>query len=93
MLHSVWANHHVGIVRSILPDDDNQVIVTGGEDGKIHLWDDVHFNSTRLQASAIHESMDVDTDVDMDDLSSSSSRKRDRDGDEPTPEKKARYRR
>ncbi|KAF9004783.1 WD40-repeat-containing domain protein [Cyathus striatus] len=37
-LHILWTNNHVGIVRSLLWDEQNQVIVTGGEDSKLNLW-------------------------------------------------------
>ncbi|KAF5363563.1 hypothetical protein D9756_000957 [Leucocoprinus leucothites] len=80
-LHSLWQRHHVGIVRSILPDDANGVIITGGEDGNIHLWKD-------NMAMSPHDSMNVDQDMDMDMVSQvhSSSpgahKKRDRDDDE-----------
>ncbi|KAF7330771.1 WD40 repeat-like protein [Mycena venus] len=37
-LCNTWANGHAGIVRSLLWDEQNEVIVTGGEDGKINVW-------------------------------------------------------
>lgn len=107
MLHSVWPRHHVGIVRSILPDDDvrflsnvmcpctdpvvqNKVLVTGGEDGRIHLWNNANpFPQPPQSFSVAKESMDIDTDVKMDmdsDTQESPSararKKRDRDSDE-----------
>ncbi|KAL4082095.1 WD40-repeat-containing domain protein [Scleroderma yunnanense] len=37
-LRSVWTGGHAGIVRSILWDEDNDVLVTGGEDSNILTW-------------------------------------------------------
>lgn len=37
-IHSVWTGGHVGIVRSILWDEDHDVLVTGGEDSKVLTW-------------------------------------------------------
>jgi len=37
-LRNTWTNGHAGIVRSLLWDEQNEVIVTGGEDGKINVW-------------------------------------------------------
>ncbi|KAF5389550.1 hypothetical protein D9757_004160 [Collybiopsis confluens] len=38
ILHKLWLTGHEGVVRSSLWDDQDQVLVTGGEDGKIHIW-------------------------------------------------------
>ncbi|KAF8211539.1 WD40-repeat-containing domain protein [Mycena galopus ATCC 62051] len=37
-LCNTWTNGHTGIVRSLLWDEQNELIVTGGEDGKINVW-------------------------------------------------------
>ncbi|RDB20465.1 WD repeat-containing protein 89 [Hypsizygus marmoreus] len=37
-LHNIWSNGHVGVVRSLLWDEENKVLVTGGEDSKINVW-------------------------------------------------------
>ncbi|KIM67672.1 hypothetical protein SCLCIDRAFT_1209773 [Scleroderma citrinum Foug A] len=37
-IQSIWTGGHTGIVRSILWDEDNNVLVTGGEDSKILTW-------------------------------------------------------
>ncbi|TFK74385.1 WD40 repeat-like protein [Pluteus cervinus] len=37
-LHTLWGNGHVGVVRSVLWDETANVVVTGGEDGKINFW-------------------------------------------------------
>lgn len=38
LLHKIWSNGHTGVVRSLLWDENNQVLLTGGEDGKINAW-------------------------------------------------------
>ncbi|KAF9448468.1 WD40 repeat-like protein [Macrolepiota fuliginosa MF-IS2] len=96
-LHSLWTKNHVGVVRSILPDDDNGVIITGGEDGNIHLWNNENpFPSTPYPAITADESMDVDVDMDTNSHAhgspSQTRRKRDRDGDDEYAGKKVRYR-
>ncbi|KXN83547.1 WD repeat-containing protein 89 [Leucoagaricus sp. SymC.cos] len=97
-LHSLWASNHVGVVRSILPDDENKVIVTGGEDGKIHLWKDINPISSVPQApTSTSSAMEVDEDWEMvtnsgNHLPSTQGRrKRDRDEDEILAGKKLRY--
>ncbi|EKM82104.1 hypothetical protein AGABI1DRAFT_126452 [Agaricus bisporus var. burnettii JB137-S8] len=95
-LHSLWTGNHIGIVRSILPDEENKVIITGGEDGKIHLWkDDSLFDMVGMVD--IQDDMD-DQDVDMDmdthlDRSTGmrNGRKRERDEGEESAGKKARF--
>ncbi|KAL1741948.1 WD40-repeat-containing domain protein [Schizophyllum fasciatum] len=37
-LHKKWLNGHAGVVRSLLWDDTNGVLVTGGEDSKLNVW-------------------------------------------------------
>jgi len=37
-LHRVWSEGHTDIVRSLLWDEENGVIISGGEDGGIKLW-------------------------------------------------------
>ncbi|KAJ7667620.1 hypothetical protein DFH06DRAFT_1183066 [Mycena polygramma] len=61
-LRNTWTTGHTGIVRSLLWDDQNGVMVTGGEDGKINVW-----------SCPPPQSEDSTMDVD-----SSSSRKRDK---------------
>ncbi|EAU82442.1 hypothetical protein CC1G_08193 [Coprinopsis cinerea okayama7 len=39
-LHSTWTHGHVGVVRSLFYDEENGVVVTGGEDSKLRLWKD-----------------------------------------------------
>ncbi|KAG5645772.1 hypothetical protein DXG03_005309 [Asterophora parasitica] len=37
-LHNIWSTGHVGVVRSLLWDHQNNVLVTGGEDAKLNVW-------------------------------------------------------
>jgi len=37
-INSVWAGGHAGVVRSVLWDENHEVLVTGGEDSKIITW-------------------------------------------------------
>ncbi|KDQ28880.1 hypothetical protein PLEOSDRAFT_1011799, partial [Pleurotus ostreatus PC15] len=37
-LHRVWTHGHEGIIRSLLYDEENHVLLTGGEDGRLNLW-------------------------------------------------------
>ncbi|KAG2147991.1 WD40-repeat-containing domain protein [Suillus clintonianus] len=37
-INSVWAKGHTGVVRSVLWDDNHEILVTGGEDSKINTW-------------------------------------------------------
>ncbi|KAG6867755.1 hypothetical protein C0993_011635, partial [Termitomyces sp. T159_Od127] len=37
-LHNTWSQGHVGIIRSLLWEPENNVLVTGGEDAKINVW-------------------------------------------------------
>ncbi|KAK7061372.1 WD40 repeat-like protein [Favolaschia claudopus] len=37
-LCNTWTNGHAGIVRSLIWDEQNQILVSGGEDGKINMW-------------------------------------------------------
>ncbi|KDR74407.1 hypothetical protein GALMADRAFT_141450 [Galerina marginata CBS 339.88] len=37
-LHKLWTHGHSGVVRSLLWDEENKILVSGGEDGKINAW-------------------------------------------------------
>ncbi|KAK1235680.1 hypothetical protein PQX77_001051 [Marasmius sp. AFHP31] len=37
-LEKLWTHGHEGIVRSLLWDDENNILVTGGEDAKLNVW-------------------------------------------------------
>ncbi|KAJ7762833.1 WD40-repeat-containing domain protein [Mycena maculata] len=72
-LCNTWTNAHTGIVRSLLWDEQNELMVTGGEDGKINVW------KCPEPTQADDGAMDVDP---------SPSRKRDMDWEEDEHEEK-----
>ncbi|EIN10211.1 WD40 repeat-like protein [Punctularia strigosozonata HHB-11173 SS5] len=37
-LQGLFTNAHAGVVRSVLYDDQNNVVISGGEDGKLNAW-------------------------------------------------------
>ncbi|PPQ83653.1 hypothetical protein CVT25_006259 [Psilocybe cyanescens] len=37
-LHKLWTHGHVGVVRALVWDEQNETLVTGGEDGKLNIW-------------------------------------------------------
>ncbi|OCH95967.1 WD40 repeat-like protein [Obba rivulosa] len=37
-LSQIWSRGHAGVVRSLLWDEQNNVLITGGEDSKINAW-------------------------------------------------------
>ncbi|KAH9947312.1 WD40-repeat-containing domain protein [Amylocystis lapponica] len=37
-LSQTWTTGHVGVVRSFLWDEQNNVLLTGGEDSKLNIW-------------------------------------------------------
>ncbi|TFK43035.1 WD40-repeat-containing domain protein [Crucibulum laeve] len=37
-VHRLWTNGHVGVVRSMLWDEENNTLLTGGEDCKLNAW-------------------------------------------------------
>ncbi|KAJ7638460.1 WD40-repeat-containing domain protein [Roridomyces roridus] len=73
-LTNSWSEGHTGIVRSLLWDEENQVLLTGGEDGKINVW-------KGPTAGVPDDVMEVD---------SSPSRKRDMDWEDEHKGKRAR---
>ncbi|KAJ2924187.1 hypothetical protein H1R20_g12905, partial [Candolleomyces eurysporus] len=58
-LQTAWTHQHVGVVRALYYDQRHQLVVTGGEDAKLHVWRD----ST---GGALYEG-DDDVDMDVDD--------------------------
>ncbi|KAJ6538940.1 WD40-repeat-containing domain protein [Mycena capillaripes] len=77
-LCNTWTNGHASIVRSLLWDEQNQLLVTGGEDGKINVWTCPTSTAPQREDSA----MEVD--------SPSSSRKRDMDWEDEHEVKRGR---
>nr|GAT46200.1 WD40 repeat-like protein [Mycena chlorophos] len=80
-----WSTGHSDVVRSFYWDEDNSVIVTGGEDSKINIWPGP---SLEAATPTSDDAMDIDSPPRTD--ASSSSRKRDRDQDESRGGKRAR---
>ncbi|KAJ6567269.1 WD40-repeat-containing domain protein [Mycena vulgaris] len=73
-LCNTWTNGHTGIVRSLLWDEQNELLITGGEDAKINVW-------------ACPTSQQDDSAMEVD---SSPSRKRDMDWEDENAGKRAR---
>lgn len=66
---AVWSTGHVGVVRSHLWDERNNVLLTGGEDSKLNMWP-----GPPVEALQPDEGMNIDSpprkrdyDVEMDD--------------------------
>ncbi|KAJ7283409.1 hypothetical protein C8J57DRAFT_1709824 [Mycena rebaudengoi] len=60
-LRNVWATGHAGIVRALLWDEQNNTLLTGGEDGKINVWGGSSSSSTTTAAA--DDAMDVNGDL------------------------------
>lgn len=67
-LHRLWTNGHGEVVRSLLYDESNNIIITGGEDSKINVWSCPSLLSSPNMGEK-RESEDVDMDVDDEDSS------------------------
>ncbi|KAF8164828.1 WD40-repeat-containing domain protein [Crassisporium funariophilum] len=86
-LHKLWTHGHAGVVRSLLWDEENRTIVTGGEDTKINAWPILPME---LEVNE-DEDEDVDSEGDMDvDMASPKGRKRELDRDSEQKGKRAR---
>ncbi|KAJ7067920.1 WD40-repeat-containing domain protein, partial [Mycena amicta] len=55
-LQNTWSNGHSDIVRSLLWDEQNSLIVTGGEDSRINIW-----KAPFAPAAPDDDAMDVDS--------------------------------
>ncbi|KAF9040683.1 WD40-repeat-containing domain protein [Panaeolus papilionaceus] len=60
-LHRLWTQGHSGVVRSLLWDEQNQKIVSGGEDGTLKTWD-----FSPLDPAELYSQQDGRGDVEMD---------------------------
>ncbi|KAF6762413.1 WD40-repeat-containing domain protein, partial [Ephemerocybe angulata] len=63
-LHTSWTHQHVGVVRALLCDEKNGVVVSGGEDARLHVWRDPC--AGRLEYAG-EEAEDVEMGMDVDD--------------------------
>ncbi|KAF9078838.1 WD40-repeat-containing domain protein [Rhodocollybia butyracea] len=72
-IHNLWTAGHQGVVRSVLWDEQEQVLVTGGEDGLINVWPGL---SPPMDYSGlggrgvVHESDSMDVDSEPAEISS-----------------------
>ncbi|KAH6915545.1 hypothetical protein BKA70DRAFT_1259249 [Coprinopsis sp. MPI-PUGE-AT-0042] len=65
-LHTTYTHNHSDIVRSLLVDEENGVIVTGGEDSKLCVWkDETVFESGDLWRGPDEEDAGEEMDVTM----------------------------
>ncbi|KAH7888111.1 WD40-repeat-containing domain protein [Phlebopus sp. FC_14] len=62
-IHSIWTTGHNGVVRSILWDEENRVLVTGGEDSKINAWHvhDMYATSSSQMGDQKGDDMELDS--------------------------------
>ncbi|KAI0316131.1 WD40 repeat-like protein [Amylostereum chailletii] len=60
-LQRLFTGAHAGVVRSVLWDDRHNVLITGGEDAKLHAW-------SCPPLPHVDGSMDVDEDIEMGDF-------------------------
>ncbi|KAJ4490235.1 WD40-repeat-containing domain protein [Lentinula aciculospora] len=78
-LHKVWSTGHEGIVRSLMWDEQNQVLVTGGEDGKLCVWPGLSQGGLGGRGVVFEDNaMDVDIDATNIDAGKNSKRTRTR---------------
>ncbi|KAJ3479343.1 hypothetical protein NLI96_g9131 [Meripilus lineatus] len=74
-LHSLWTMNHIGVVRSCLWDEQNNVLITGGEDAKINIWSGPSTSSISADIGSKRENISFEMDVD-EEVGSPSSKKR-----------------
>ncbi|KAI0676978.1 WD40-repeat-containing domain protein [Trametes maxima] len=69
LLHHTWCSGHVGVVRAVLWDERNNVLLTGGEDSKLNVWSTQQPAPVASPGKAKRENdvdpMDVDEDRDV----------------------------
>ncbi|KAI0080683.1 WD40 repeat-like protein [Panus rudis PR-1116 ss-1] len=66
LLHRTWTTGHVGVVRSLLWDEKNNVLLTGGEDSKLNAWSSsplVSPQDTTSPSGKRDDSMDIDEEI------------------------------
>ncbi|CAA7270746.1 unnamed protein product [Cyclocybe aegerita] len=86
-LHKLWTHGHVGVVRSLLWDEErqglkeeqHQTLITGGEDGKLNAWP---IDPVMPEDNGQDEEAQGDTSMDVDMASPKQKRRElDRDGE------------
>jgi len=75
-LQRLWTSGHVGVVRSCLWDESNNILVTGGEDAKLNVWASPAFGTTFVQDSSPAKRESDSSDMDVDEELGSPFRKR-----------------
>jgi len=65
-LNRLWSHGHVGVVRALLWDEPNHILVTGGEDSKINIWPSSPLGCENVTPITVEQETDL-MDVDMDD--------------------------
>ncbi|GBE79373.1 WD40 repeat-like protein [Sparassis crispa] len=72
LLTNTWSTGHTGVVRSVLWDERNNVLLTGGEDSRLNVWSSpaVPLSASRGQPAKLKRksednAMDVDADEDV----------------------------
>lgn len=72
VLSQTWLTGHSDVVRSFLWDEENNVLLTGGEDSKLNAW----VSPPRASASTVNAKRENDDAMDVDEDEGISHRKR-----------------
>ncbi|KAL4241427.1 WD repeat-containing protein 89 [Abortiporus biennis] len=73
-LRRLWTSQHVGVVRALLWDEKNNVLVTGGEDSRINAWSSGE--TLASNQNAIHSKRENSDAMDVDEDGNSPQRKK-----------------
>ncbi|PCH41338.1 WD40 repeat-like protein, partial [Wolfiporia cocos MD-104 SS10] len=65
ILSHMWTTGHTEVVRSVLWDEENNILLTGGEDSRLNAWLSPSFVSGVTTDSAVKRSSDDAMDVDV----------------------------
>ncbi|KZT72690.1 WD40 repeat-like protein [Daedalea quercina L-15889] len=81
LLSHTWQQGHVGVVRSMLWDEENNILLTGGEDSKLNAWSGPSASLFSLgDELSSPSSVEHDDFMDVDDSADAPTRKRRRSG-------------
>ncbi|KAI0770747.1 WD40 repeat-like protein [Irpex lacteus] len=76
-MERLWKLGHAGVVRSVLWDEQNNILLTGGEDAKLNVWPCPPLSSESSDlGSGKRESDATDMDVDEEDRSPNRKKRR-----------------